>query len=283
MLHKPEIEVTEKENIITHHGLFHADDVLAVSLYKYFKNSNINIERVHHNTKTFKPTDICIDIGLDYNGETRFDHHQYKHGMSACALIWILVKRYLKAECKFLERLVKEVSDADVGLARQPEQHYSGLIAKMNSSDTHDHVTQMAQFMKAVDFTTTIIDNAYKAAIELKETFDIIATLEVKNGVLELPRYLKGWVSVVYEINKPVVKITHVIWPNKNVPDDETWSIQIPNVANDSFELVAAPMKPSYGMKFVHANGFYAVAYDRTGLELYMKEIDSGIFVNKKR
>lgn len=282
MINQPLIDNTLIENIVTHHGLFHADDVLAVSLYKYFKNNNITIERIHHGTKEFKSTDILIDIGLEYDGVSRFDHHQYKHGMSACALVWISVKRSLETECKFLEKLVKEVSDADVGLGRQSEQHYSGLIAKLNGPSTHDHVEQLSRFMKAVDYTTMIIDNAYKTAIELRVTADTIKNIQIVNGLLEMPKYLRGWVSVVHEMNKTNVVITHVIWPNKNTDDDTTWSIQIPNINNDSFELVAPPMRPSYAMKFVHPNGFYAVAFNREDLNTYLKEINSGIFVTKR-
>lgn len=276
------LEVENKiEKLITHHGLFHADDVLAVALYKYFKNNNVTLERVHHNTTVFDPEAILIDIGLDYNGVNHFDHHQYKHGLSACALVWILVKRELKAECKFLDKLVKEVSDADVGLARQSEQHYSGLIAKLNGENTHDHVDQLNRFYKAVETTISIIDNAYKTAINLKITTDYIKTATIKDGIIELPNYLKGWVGVVSEMNIPKVIITHVIWPNKYTDEDTSWSIQVPNIG-DTFELVAAPMKRSNYTKFVHPNGYYATVQDKENLDAYLKEIQTGI-VNKNK
>lgn len=263
-------------NLVTHSGTFHADDVLAVALFKYFKkDEKFNVIRIPHNTTTFEKDDILIDIGLEYDGVSKFDHHQYKHGMSACALIWINIKQSCKVSSSYIDQLVKEVSDADVGLDKQSQWHYSGLIAKMNNRNPNDDAEQYKRFMSAVDYTNVIIDSVYSDSLEMAYTEKWIKEAPIVNKVLKLPKYLRGWNNVVCEINKPKVTIELVIWPSLKNESDESWYIQVVPVNPNSYDLVREPLLFSRqnNMRFIHPNGFLGVANNYDELKRYLSYI----------
>ncbi len=71
----------KKITILTHSGIFHADDIFATATINlYFKNKDKKIKIIHK--RSFKPEDIekadmVYDVGMVYNPkELRFDHHQ---------------------------------------------------------------------------------------------------------------------------------------------------------------------------------------------------------------
>lgn len=71
----------KKINILTHSGIFHADDIFATATVNlYFKNKDKKIKIAHK--RSFKPediekADIVYDVGMIYNPKKlRFDHHQ---------------------------------------------------------------------------------------------------------------------------------------------------------------------------------------------------------------
>lgn len=68
-------------NILTHSGIFHADDIFATSVVNlYFKNKDPKTKLTYK--RSFKPediekADIVYDVGMIYNPKKlRFDHHQ---------------------------------------------------------------------------------------------------------------------------------------------------------------------------------------------------------------
>lgn len=66
----------EKDLVIaTHNGVFHADEVCAISLLRSFVKCKIQILRTR-NKEELERADILVDVGGEMNNETIFDHHQ---------------------------------------------------------------------------------------------------------------------------------------------------------------------------------------------------------------
>ena len=77
-----------KKLIATHNKMFHADEVTAIALLQVFKDFEIEVERICHDSKDFSKYDFVIDISKTFDGKKYFDHHQYKGGKSSAGLIW---------------------------------------------------------------------------------------------------------------------------------------------------------------------------------------------------
>lgn len=83
--------------VVVHDGQFHADDVFCVALLKECYDENITVRRIPRNADIEKygyDTLIC-DIGMKYDGENYFDHHQIdprsvssKELRAAVGLLW---------------------------------------------------------------------------------------------------------------------------------------------------------------------------------------------------
>lgn len=76
--------------IITHDGIFHADDVMSVALMKEFAGESILIERKRNiSTEEYQDNKVWIlDVGGQLDIDRRnFDHHHDKTVMSTCVLL----------------------------------------------------------------------------------------------------------------------------------------------------------------------------------------------------
>jgi len=76
--------------IITHNGIFHADDVMATALLLEFIRPTIPVERTRNiSADEFANPDVWIvDVGGQYNTElNNYDHHHDASLPSACVLV----------------------------------------------------------------------------------------------------------------------------------------------------------------------------------------------------
>jgi len=148
-----------KQSIITHNGVFHADEVLAIALLTVVNNTTYNIIRTRE-----IPLDAnyIIDVGGQYDGIKYFDHHQadYKGKLSSVGMIW----KYLQKTCKpsfMLDKLVAEVDAQDVGIKLQSWDHFSQVINSMNAKDIHSE-DQTNAFNDALRFAELTIKASYQ-------------------------------------------------------------------------------------------------------------------------
>lgn len=91
-------------NLVTHNGSFHADDIFACAALHIFLNGRVRITRTRE-PELIKVADIVFDVGGIYDPEAdRFDHHQYGGGgarpngieYASFGLVW---KKFGEAIC----------------------------------------------------------------------------------------------------------------------------------------------------------------------------------------
>lgn len=110
--------------VITHNGIFHSDEVLAVAAIKAFSGREVVVQRTRDLEEIKRMARECdvedrivLDVGGKYDPELRlYDHHQrdYDGGHSALGLVWKHEKHrwhYPAAHAR-IQRLVVDYIDA---------------------------------------------------------------------------------------------------------------------------------------------------------------------------
>lgn len=168
----------ELANVVTHGGLFHADEVLAtVILSKVLEDITV--------LRTFKvPEGLSDDVIVYDIGFGRFDHHQ-KGGNGArengvpyasVGLIWKeyghqIVENTANPELvwELIDRdLIQGVDATDNGAMPKPESElsnmsFSNIISGFNPTWDSNEDSDEA-FIKAVEFAETVFENTLKNA-----------------------------------------------------------------------------------------------------------------------
>lgn len=240
--------------IYCHNGTFHADEVTAIALLKVFKPGCYNIDRVNHQTADFPDADYVIDIGREYDNQTRFDHHQWEGGLSSVGLIW---KHLNLSNYPDIDDLIEAVDKNDVGVKSAGPHEYPRLISLFNHTDIHGPA-QLTRFNRAIEFAEDIIRSLKTNQDLINETGKICANAHTWNNegnILVFPRWLRGWNRFVNGETRP--NIEAVTWPDEELG---TWNIQTTNKSTTSYEKVGRKLLPWDQMEFVHSNNFFAVA-----------------------
>ena len=174
------------KTLACHSGTFHADEVLTIALLKTFTSTVYEIVRTR-DENIITTADIVIDVGSVYNPATqRFDHHQFNldnpnYGLSSAGLVW----KYLNlSNYPSIDQLVSEVDAHDTGTQKQPANHFVSLISSFNDVQIHGHAQEL-QFLKAVDFATTIVNNYRKTNDRLEGLIQAANRLKliIRNGL----------------------------------------------------------------------------------------------------
>ena len=149
--------------IVTHDGIFHADEVTAIALLQVWDMvANAEIIRTR-NMDIIANADMTIDVGGIYDGVSKFDHHQtdYAGELSSAGMIW----EYLGVSDNYptISQLIREVDEQDTGAKRQEQHHYCNIISSYNADDIYGG-EQGAAFNDAVAFAAK-----YLAALKKRE------------------------------------------------------------------------------------------------------------------
>lgn len=166
--------------VITHDGIFHADEVFAIALLKRKMNVEIirtrNVEIIE---KAINDKNVfVIDCGGEYNPHMRnFDHHQDISLPASNALIAYDLEDYFGHDvmAKLMKKLFCGISDYDTNKNDIHSQFnafnkgkglttVSNIINSFNRNPM-DKDLQDLQFSKAVDFASEIL-NGYFYQIE---------------------------------------------------------------------------------------------------------------------
>ena len=204
------IKESDKADLITHSGNFHADEVFAtVVLSKLIDKENITLCRTSAITQNEKG--IVYDIGYG-----KYDHHQPDgngerlNGVkyAAFGLIWkAFGKEYLKSINAtniddvwevIDKKLVQNVDSIDNGQLKISTQFdfevitLSNVISMYNSNWDDENENQDEQFLKALDLANNIFERIVKNAISkmnAKEKIEI-AIKKSKNHILILDEFM---------------------------------------------------------------------------------------------
>lgn len=89
--------VTTTKTVVTHNGLFHADEGFGVAFLSLLLGSEVRVIRTR-NPAQIEQADVALDVGGVYNNDgLRYDHHQREFTevhegtsvkLAACGLIW---------------------------------------------------------------------------------------------------------------------------------------------------------------------------------------------------
>lgn len=193
--------------IITHSGRFHADEVFATAIILLLEDREVIRTR---DQAQIEKGEIVLDVGGIYDpSQLRFDHHQNsftrtrENGIpyATAGIVWehfgadLLKKRGLEDDYErnyalqwIDQKLIADVDAVDNGYyAEDARPSVSLIIAMMNQS--RDEEQQYHAFLKAITFTTDIMNNFIAAAIKeakvVKELESLLPTVD-KQGILVL-------------------------------------------------------------------------------------------------
>jgi uncharacterized UPF0160 family protein len=166
------------QKVVTHNGIFHADEVFAIALLCRFdyvseiirtRDSSV-IEEALNNQNT-----IVVDCGGQYNPLImNFDHHQDLMLPASNMLILFALKNHILRGVyadKLAKKLFLAISDYDVNRDNVHTQwaefnngknlmNMNQIIAGFNRNPSDD-VLQMEYFEKAIKYAIQIIDNIF--------------------------------------------------------------------------------------------------------------------------
>lgn len=211
---------TKISRIITHSGVFHADEILSMALLEQSgKTGRLIIaqhaypgpEPIGSVTMVFRvpqvpeelvPDTIVLDMGGIHNPERlRFDHHQDFKIESTCMLTldWVYKDAGTEEDLFILEglkeRLFKNTSDIDRGVKKGDPANFSNLVAAFNvySSDETQSFWRALEFVRQVLSLLKInLHKSYEAA-KTWPSIEIIKAFGVSLKVVEDIRSIPNW------------------------------------------------------------------------------------------
>lgn len=194
--------------IQVHGGVFHADDVCVVALFKALNMVNLKVIR---DFKIHEEADIVADVGKQYSvdGEQlMFDHHQdlplRADGTkpSALGLVadWLLTPE-VRAK---LDRFITPIERLDNGQElRKGEVNYFSFVACFNSCWNED-ISQDFQFFQAVEMAINVWQRIFASIEAEAEATEIVADAIAKceNGFAVLAKGGMPWQALVVKHNE---------------------------------------------------------------------------------
>lgn len=263
-----EIQASGKNtiNIITHNGVFHADEVFACGLIEVFKGTNLKIIRTR-DQKTIEAAkqngDFIIDVGGQYNGKNLFDHHHDQKLKSSAGLIWESLG--LQDQYPLISELVDIIDQQDLGIKMAGAFELPNIIKRLNGAWNE----QDENFKKAVLLVIDIIISMKAEQEELERAKAIVENAMAKEspveGVLELEEFTMKWSSFVNSQKTPHIRA--VMWQDPHTGEQKA---QVVPVQEGSMEFSVEGFEPDPSMTFVHKNKFFCVAKDRETMIKYL-------------
>lgn len=230
---------TNNEPLIigTHNGIFHSDEVVAISLLKilYENIKQINVIRSRDLKMLKTKCTLLIDIGGG-----KFDHHQKGgNGMrgngipyASAGLIWktfgkTIIKKLTK-NCmtnediqtifEIIDKRIIEIIDAeDNGIKLNKNNFFSYIITYLPSWN-EENINYDEKFNQVLEQTTNILFNALKYNIAnilgMKEIERrILDKTTMINNVLIIPSQTIPWLEPIIEYNTKANIIDFVVFP----------------------------------------------------------------------
>lgn len=277
------VNFSKISTVITHDGIFHADEVTAVALIKLL---NPEIEVIRSRDKSVIPLgkDDANTIVLDTGGELNpaklcFDHHQDLSLRSSAGLIWETFRNEIfqsqgiteQAQIEYMfskiNPFVSAIDDWDtngngviqlwkkLSVELKNFNHYSLLIASFNRNMT-DATEQMSQFTLAVNFATEMLKNQFYSA---NKSFEAEKNWENREMLSPKVAFFPEYCSVWREKKSEEPELAFSITPNPQ-------GFSIDSKDSEAFPLpTAEEIKNLIGeenLVFCHAGRFKAIVKD---------------------
>lgn len=250
--------------VVTHKGRFHFDEILAIAMLNVFGGYITKVIRTRDNEiikKEKQKGSFIIDVGMEFNGITLFDHHHDISLRSSAGLIF----DFLKLENKYpeLTELVIMADLHDLGIKQAGKFEMPCLVSNFNGIPEKDD----EDFQKALEFTIKMIEKIKHNQKKLEKTKLIVEEgSEIVEGILLLDDNPGQWDMFINGKIRPDIKA--VAWYDRH---QEKYKIQVSPIDYNCFELHGPILKPNKIMDFVHNNGFLAVARDLETLLVYIE------------
>lgn len=182
----------EINRVVVHADRFHSDDVMCVALLKETHDENIEIIRLKRNESVEAFTDyrtIICDVGMEYDGELLFDHHQLPSAVkpsqlrSAVGLIW---DRYGNPIYNKVSAMIHDIDKHDCNSVQYRSQ-LCVTIGNFNprwdspDSDFDENFLQAVEFCRIILRTTVLADCHCMAASAM-----VANNNDIENGVMFL-------------------------------------------------------------------------------------------------
>ena len=217
--------------VVTHNGVFHADDTICVSLLRlYYGKENVRVIR-SRNPIDFENADYILDVGRKREVTDKhvwFDHHQditeYPNGVrrSACGYLF----DYMIENGMILDETLAEQFRIRVLYPVEAQDNGQDLVEGLDlMPNLFTFITYMnpnwntissgdKEFLQAVNITDTIIERVIDRIKctdeEVKLTLDAIE--HSSDGIAELEQFCH-WQPTVIDYNyKNNGKIKFVMW-----------------------------------------------------------------------
>lgn len=206
--------------IITHNGIFHADEIFAITIIKQIWNITQIIRTRDKSIIDAGIQDndcIIVDVGRIFDvSKFCFDHHQDENLPSSAGLLWDTLGWIVSGNNRTIEKnirtnLIQAIDMWDTNKddihQRFSEFNNSGMmnisiLIKGFNRDPTDDEEQLKQFYLALDMASSILENAIaiaKANLEDLNTWNNRKQLD--NGVLIFDKYCTVWRAKVKEEN----------------------------------------------------------------------------------
>ncbi|MNY85728.1 hypothetical protein D3C78_19280 [compost metagenome] len=217
-----------KKVLVTHDGAFHADEVFSTAILKHLYPDAIILRS--RDPEIWKTADVVYDVGMIFDNEKYFDHHQEHPELRSCGtpyssfgLIWKKFgEQYIQAFVtnvdiqriwKKVDRdLVFDVDAIDNGIAI-PSSIYgvSQIIGSFNAS----YKNQNKKFDEAVTIAASILKEKVRTEITAAKAFDDVKTAyenRVNKEILILPQGCNWWDNITtIDVNKEVLFVVSPI------------------------------------------------------------------------
>lgn len=214
--------VTTSKTVVTHNGLFHADEGFGVAFLNLLLGPEMRVVRTR-NPAQIEQADVALDVGGIYdNGKFRYDHHQRDFldvhegtyvKLAACGLIWrhfgtcLITKFHPELDIeqvKTLWQMVDETICRSVDLQDNGQGTFNVegaeaqaltitmMVSSFNQQDIYSPAQDEA-FMKVVEILKEYILNFLRAGANklqlLKEAEETVKA-QLGSRVLVLDKFL---------------------------------------------------------------------------------------------
>lgn len=213
---------TETKTIVTHNGLFHADETFGTAFLSLLLGSEVRVVRTR-NPAQIEQADVALDVGGIYdNSKFRYDHHQREFTelhegtsvkLAACGLIWrhfgtvVITKLHPELDVEQVQTLWQSVDET---ICRPVDMQDNGqctfktdgaeaqaltvsmMVAAFNQQDIYSPAQDEA-FLRVVEILKEYILNFLRAGANklqlLKETEEAVKA-QLGSRVLVLDKFL---------------------------------------------------------------------------------------------